>query len=129
MKNKRITKPTEAELEILQVLWKEGGSTVRLINEILNARRDVGYTTTLKLLQIMEQKGLVEVDRSSRTHVYKALVKEEETQKQFVDQLLDLAFGGSAKKLVIQALGSKKTSQKELEEIKKLISKLEGGDA
>ncbi|MDD4374425.1 MAG: BlaI/MecI/CopY family transcriptional regulator [Bacteroidales bacterium] len=120
-------KPTDAELEILRVLWKEGGSTVRIINEILNAKREVGYTTTLKFLQIMEQKGMVKVDRSSRTHLYSALIREDETQKHLLDQLLQSAFGGSAKKLVMQALGNNKTSQKELEDIKNLIKQLEGG--
>ena len=120
-------KPTDAELEILRVLWKEGGSTVRLINEILNASREVGYTTTLKILQIMEQKAMVKVDRSSRTHLYTAIIREDETQKHLLDELLESAFGGSAEKLVMQALGNNKTSQKELDEIKNLIKQLEGG--
>ena len=119
-------KPTDSELEILQVIWKEGPSTVRAINDILNQRKVVGYTTTLKLLQIMAQKGIVRADKSDRSHVYIALLREEETQHHLIDQLLNAAFGGSAKKLVMQALDNGKTSLKELEEIKSLIQKLEG---
>lgn len=120
-------RPTEAELEILQVLWTSGPSTVRQINDTLQIKREVGYTTTLKLLQIMAQKNLVVVDKRQRTHIYEACIEQEVTQKQLVDQLLDAAFGGSAKMLVMQALGNKKTSQKELDEIKKMIERLEGG--
>ncbi|MDO8897724.1 MAG: BlaI/MecI/CopY family transcriptional regulator [Bacteroidales bacterium] len=122
-------KPTESELEILQLIWKHGPSTVRQINEFMNENRVVGYTTSLKLLQIMTQKGIVRADKTDRSHVYSALLKEDETQQQLVDQLLQAAFGGSAKKLVMQALGNKKTSQAELEEIKLLIERLEGGEA
>jgi BlaI family transcriptional regulator, penicillinase repressor len=119
-------KPTESELEILQLIWKHGPSTVRQINDLMNGSRVVGYTTTLKLLQIMTQKGIVRADKTDRSHIYSALLKEEETQQQLVEQLLQAAFGGSAKKLVMQALGNKKTSQAELEEIKLLIRRLEG---
>ncbi|MBS4059298.1 MAG: BlaI/MecI/CopY family transcriptional regulator [Bacteroidetes bacterium] len=122
-------KPTESELEILQLIWKHGPSTVRQINDLMNGSRVVGYTTTLKLLQIMTQKGIVRADKTDRSHIYSALLKEEETQQQLVEQLLQAAFGGSAKKLVMQALGNKKTSQAELEEIKLLIRRLEGGEA
>lgn len=121
-------KPTEAELEILQVLWQDGPSTVRQINDSLQEKREVGYTTTLKLLQIMAQKKLVKVDKRLRTHVYESSIEQEATQQHLVDQLLHTAFGGSAKKLVMQALGNKNTSQKELDEIKKMIERLEGGD-
>lgn len=122
-------KPTESELEILQLIWKHGPSTVRQINDLMNENRVVGYTTTLKLLQIMTQKGIVRADKTDRSHIYSALLKEEETQQQLVDQLLQAAFGGSAKKLVMQALGNKKTSKAELEEIKLMIKRLEGGEA
>lgn len=121
-------KPTDAELEILRVIWLHGPSTVRQINEVLNEKKEVGYTTTLKLLQIMAQKGIVRADKSDRSHVYIALLKEEETQIHLVDQLLNAAFGGSAKKLVMQALGNGKASKAELEEIKKLIQQLERGE-
>lgn len=127
MMQSNFQKPTEAELEILQVLWTAGPATVRKINDALQTKREVGYTTTLKLLQIMAQKNLVEVDKRQRTHIYAASIEQEATQRQLVDQLLDAAFGGSAKKLVMQALGNKKTSQKELDEIKKMIERLEGG--
>lgn len=121
-------KPTDAELEILRVIWLHGPSTVRQINEVLNEKKEVGYTTTLKLLQIMAQKGIVRADKSDRSHVYIALLKEEETQIHLVDQLLNAAFGGSAKKMVMQALGNGKASKAELEEIKKLIQQLERGE-
>lgn len=120
-------KPTDAELEILQTIWKYGPSTVRQINDIMNENKIVGYTTTLKLLQIMAQKGIVRADKTERSHVYTSLLKEEETQRQLIDQLLVAAFGGSAKKLVMQALGNRKPSLSELDEIKSLIRKLEGG--
>lgn len=120
-----MIKPTESELEILNILWKEGPSSVRLVNEKMNEHKEVGYTTTLKLMQIMAQKGLVDRDESSRTHIYTARVKAEDIQGELLDNLLDTAFGGSASRLVLSALGSGKTSAKELEEIKALIEKLE----
>ncbi|WP_420384779.1 BlaI/MecI/CopY family transcriptional regulator [Roseivirga sp.] len=120
-----MIKPTESELEILNILWKEGPSSVRLVNEKMNEHKEVGYTTTLKLMQIMAQKGLVDRDESSRTHIYAARVKAEDIQGELLDKLLNTAFGGSASKLVLSALGSGKTSAKELEEIKALIEKLE----
>lgn len=124
-----MIKPTEAELEVLQVLWKHGPSNVRFVNETINQNRstedEVGYTTTLKVMQIMFEKGLLKRDESARTHIYKVAVSEESTQKSLVDKLLDTAFGGSALKLVMQALGNRKTSQKELQEIKNLLSQIE----
>jgi predicted transcriptional regulator len=123
-----IIKPTEAELAILQVLWEQGPCTVRQINDLMNNKKEVGYTTTLKLLQIMAGKGIVAVDKSQRTHVYQAVLRQEETQRQLVDQFLETAFGGSAKRLVMQLLGHKTPDQRELDEIKRLISKLEGGE-
>jgi predicted transcriptional regulator len=90
-----LPKPTESELEILQVLWQHGPATVRFVNDELNQKREVGYTTTLKLLQLMLDKGLVLRDDDSRTHVYRASVREEETQGLLIDRLLDAAFGGS----------------------------------
>ena len=118
-------KPTEAELEILQVLWQNGPSTVKFVNDELNKKKETGYTTTLKMMQIMFEKKLVQREKSGRSHIYKAAFKQEETQQVLLDKILDTAFGGSAGKLVMQALGNKKTSKKELEEIKQLIEKLE----
>ncbi|PWL30800.1 BlaI/MecI/CopY family transcriptional regulator [uncultured Roseivirga sp.] len=120
-----MIKPTESELEILNILWNEGPSNVRTVNNIINQQKEVGYTTTLKLMQIMTQKGLVERDESARTHIYSAKIKAEDIQGEMLDKLLNTAFGGSASKLVLSALGSGKTSAKELEEIKALIQKLE----
>ncbi|NVJ45726.1 MAG: BlaI/MecI/CopY family transcriptional regulator [Cytophagia bacterium] len=120
-----MIKPTESELEILNILWAEGPSNVRTVNQIMNEQKEVGYTTTLKLMQIMTQKGLVERDESSRTHIYSAKIKAEDIQGEMLDKLLNSAFGGSASKLVLSALGSGKASAKELEEIKALIQKLE----
>nr|WP_286755090.1 BlaI/MecI/CopY family transcriptional regulator [Roseivirga sp. UBA838] len=118
-------KPTESELEILNVLWTNGPSSVREVNKKINEQKEVGYTTTLKLMQIMTQKGLVERDESSRSHIYSARIKAEDIQEQMLDKLLNTAFGGSASKLVLSALGSGKASARELEEIKALIQKLE----
>ncbi|MEN8225884.1 MAG: BlaI/MecI/CopY family transcriptional regulator [Bacteroidota bacterium] len=124
MTEKRI-KPTEAELDILALLWELGPSSVRTINEELSKTRKVGYTTTLKQLQIMHDKNLVSRISDGRTHIYTAERDREETQKQLLDRVLDAAFGGSASKLVMQVLGNHKSSKKELEEIKALIKKLE----
>ena len=124
MKKKR-NKPTEAELNILAVLWEQGPSSVRLVNDELNKLRRVGYTTTLKQLQIMHEKGMVSRRNDGRTHIYKASHSREETQKQLLDRLLIAAFGGSASKLVMQVLGNHNSSQKELDEIKALIKKIE----
>ncbi len=127
--NENPVKPTESELEILQIIWRIGPSTVRQIHDILSVKKDVGYTTTLKLLQIMDQKGIVITDKSKRTHRYFPRYKEEETQKTLVDQLLSLAFGGSASKLVMSALGSAQPRPEEIEEIKSLIQKWEGSQS
>ncbi|MCK5764476.1 MAG: BlaI/MecI/CopY family transcriptional regulator [Bacteroidales bacterium] len=125
MMAEKKNKPTEAELNILTILWEQGPSSVRIVNAELNKMRSVGYTTTLKQLQIMHEKGLVSRVNDGRTHIYTAERGKEETQKQLLDRLLDAAFGGSASKLVMQVLGNHKSSRKELEEIKKLIQKLE----
>ena len=120
-------KPTESELEILRVLWGFGPCTVRFVNNELNKIKKVGYTTTLKLMQIMHEKTLVERDTQSKTHIYNTLISQEEAQLQMLDKMLHSVFGGSAKKLVIQALGNHNSSKEELDEIKKMIVKLEGG--
>ncbi len=118
-------KPTDAELGILRVLWSRGPSTVRQVAEALG--REEGYTTVLKLLQIMTEKRLVVRDEAARTHVYQASYTEDQTQQQLVSDLLDRAFGGSAAKLVLQALAANKTSPEELAEIRKLLDKQRGG--
>lgn len=118
-------KPTESELEILQILWQRGPSSVRSVNEKLNEQREVGYTTTLKIMQIMLDKGLVNRNTSTRTHIYEAAVSESDTQKHLMDRFLETTFKGSAGKMIMQALGNHKASSKELEEIKKLIQKIE----
>ncbi|MDQ4141034.1 MAG: BlaI/MecI/CopY family transcriptional regulator [Bacteroidota bacterium] len=120
-------KPTEAELEILQILWEHGPSTVRFVNEKQNETKEVGYTTTLKIMQIMAEKNFIAADKSSRSHVYQALLPEEDTQRQLLDKFLDTAFRGSASKLVLQALGNHRTSEDELNQIRNLLDKLEGG--
>ncbi|SRR5258708_3786658 len=118
-------KPTDAELGILNVLWMRGPSTVRQVAEALG--REAGYTTVLKLLQIMTEKQLVVRDETARTHIYQAAFTEDQTQRQLVSDLLDRAFGGSAAKLVLQALASNKASPEELAEIRKLLDKQRGG--
>ena len=120
-------KPTEKELAILQVLWKKGPSTVREINEVLSKDNHVGYTTTLKLMQIMFDKGILTRERNGKTHIYSAELTQENTQRRLLDKLLEGAFEGSAMKLVMQALGNGKSSKAELEEIRKYIDQLEGG--
>jgi predicted transcriptional regulator len=114
-------RPTEAELEILRVLWERGPSTVRHVHEAIAAARETGYTTTLKLMQIMADKGLVTRDESSRTHIYTPQASQESTQRQLVTDLVARAFGGSAAELVLRALSSHTTSDDELAEIRKLI--------
>jgi BlaI family penicillinase repressor len=117
--------PTEAELDLLGVLWRRGPATVRQVQEAL--ARDAGYTTVLKLLQIMTGKRLVRRDESSRTHVYEAAFSQDHTERQLVTDLLDRVFDGSAAKLVLQALAATKASPEELDEIKKLIAAKTGG--
>lgn len=114
-------RPTDAELAILRVLWSRGASTVRQVHDVLLKERPTAYTTALKMLQIMTEKGLVRRDETDRTHIYQARLTEEQTQRQLVRDLLDRAFGGSASKLVMQALASKKASAEELGEIRRLI--------
>lgn len=119
-------RPTDAELAILRILWGRGASTVRQVHEALSRDRPTAYTTTLKMLQIMTEKGLVRRDESDRTHVYQPRLSEEQTQRQLVRDLLDRAFGGSASKLVMQALATRRASSEELSEIRKLIDGREG---
>ncbi|MEM8888482.1 MAG: BlaI/MecI/CopY family transcriptional regulator [Bacteroidota bacterium] len=119
-----IPQPTNGELQILRILWKQGPSTVRQINEVLNQEREVGYTTTLKLMQIMHDKGQLSRTKSGKTHIYTALLTEQDTQKQLVDKLKDSLFQGSALKLVMQALGDKSTSADELKQIRDYLDEL-----
>ena len=124
MSTTRYIKPTESELEILQVLWKKGLATVREVHEELAALKDAGYTTTLKLMQIMHEKGLVKRDDSMRTHIYQAAVSKEKTQKHLLGKMIDSLFGGSHTQLVIQALGEHKATEEELEKIQQMIDSL-----
>jgi BlaI family penicillinase repressor len=128
MTQPHIPRPTEAELEVLQILWANGPSPVRFVNEELNKTKEVGYTTTLKIMQIMVEKGLATRNTESRTHIYRAAVEEGATQQRLLDQFLDAAFRGSAAKLVMQALGRHKASQEELDAIKSLLDQLENED-
>jgi predicted transcriptional regulator len=114
-------RPTDTELTILRILWSRGASTVRQVHEALSRDRPAAYTTALKMLQIMTEKGLVRRDDTDRTHIYQAKLTEEQTQRQLVRDLVDRAFGGSASKLVLQALASKRATAEELGEIRKLI--------
>ena len=120
-------RPTDAELEILKVLWRRGPCTVREVFETLGETKQTGYTTVLKFMQIMAEKGLVRRDESERAHRYEAAVPEEETQRQLVGDLLQKAFDGSARKLVLHALSADPASAKELAEIRRMLDELEEG--
>ncbi len=127
MATKQIVRPTKLELTILKVLWEAGPRTVREIQKILDEAKPTGYTTVLKMLQIMTEKGLVERDESVRPQIYRARYSQEQTQRHLVSDLLQRAFGGSVKALVMQALASKKSSAKDLDAIEKLLDRIEGG--
>lgn len=129
MTDKQAVNPTDSELEILRVLWDRGPSTVRQVHELISETKSTAYTTTLKLMQIMAEKGLVSRDESSRSHIYKARAAESQTQRSLVRNLFDKAFGGSAYKLVMQALDVSKTSKEELEQIRKLIDDYEAKES
>ena len=122
--NKQI-KPTESELEILGILWERGASTVREVHEILEQRKEAGYTTTLKLMQIMHEKGLLKRDASAKTHIYEANVSQERTQQQLLNKMINTVFNGSATQLVMQALGHHRSSQEELEQIRQYLNEME----
>jgi BlaI family penicillinase repressor len=121
-------RPTEAELSILHVLWDRGPLTVREIQRVLNDSKPTGYTTVLKMLQIMTEKGHVERDETQRPQVYRARYSQEQTQRQLLRDLLNRAFGGSVKALVLQALATRKSSPEELEAMEKLLDRIEGGE-
>jgi len=125
MARRPLPRPTDAELDILRVLWARGPSTVRQVHDVLSENRDFAYTTTLKLLQIMVEKGLVRRDEATRSHVYEASVPAATTQRQLVSDLLDKAFGGSAQQLVLHALAAKPASRAELAEIRRLLDQLD----
>jgi BlaI family transcriptional regulator, penicillinase repressor len=120
----KYIKPTESELEILQVLWQKGLASVREVHEELSKTKEAGYTTTLKLMQIMNEKGLVKRDDSVKTHIYQPAVTKEKTQKHMLGKMINTLFGGSATELVIQALGNHKATADELEEIQKLLTEM-----
>ena len=121
-------KPTESELEILQVIWKKGQCTVREVHEELAHNKDAGYTTTLKLMQIMHEKGMVERDTASKTHLYKTLVTREQAQQNALDKIISTVFKGSTADLVIQALGNHRASKDEIDAIKSYLERFEKGD-
>lgn len=122
-----LPRPTDAELEILRVLWQRGACTVREVQEALHQLKPTGYTTVLKMMQIMTDKGLVRRDERQRAHVYEPQLAQEETQQQMVGDLLERVFNGSASSLVMQALATKKTSDSELSEIRKILDEVERG--
>ena len=126
MARRKSLRPTDRELTILRILWNNGPSTVRQVNEAMNKDENTGYTTTLKLMQIMTEKGLLIRDESQRQHVCKPAFTEERTQKQLVGDLLERAFSGSAEKLVMRALSAKKVSAKELAKIRKMLDEFKG---
>ncbi len=123
MKNHAVSKPTEAELEILSVLWEQSSCTVREVNDRLNEKKKVGYTTTLKIMQLMYEKKMLSRDESRRSHLYAPTVKESETRKLLVDRFLETTFGGSAMKLVMQVLGNHQASDEEIARIKELLDR------
>ena len=124
---KPTARPTAAELEILNVIWTHGPSTVRFINDKLNEERPTGYTTTLKIMQLMAEKGLLKRDERQRSHLYGAAAPQGQVQKQLLDRLLEQAFGGSALKLVMQALGGHRATPEEISRIRELLDQMEGG--
>ena len=126
MADKPTPRPTDAELAILRVLWERGPSTVREVHDALSRTHDTGYTTILKLLQIMTDKGLVVRDESQRAHVYATRHSEQRTQRQLIGDLMDRAFGGSPAKLLMQALSGRKASAEELSALREMLDRLEG---
>ncbi len=125
MNKKKTNQPTQAELEVLRILWDFGEATVRTVHEKLSPQGETGYTTTLKTMQNMLEKGLVSRTEAGRSHVYSAAIAEENLQKALLGGFLKVAFGGSAKKLVMQALGNHNTTQEEISEIRKMLDELE----
>ncbi len=128
MSNQKIPKPTESELEILKVLWENGPSSVRFVNDEINKRKETGYTTTLKLMQIMLEKQLLTRNTDARSHIYEAAISQVDTQRDLLGKFVDNVFGGSATSLVMQALGNHQASREELDQIKALIEQMEKKD-
>ena len=126
MADRSLPRPTDAELAILSVLWERGPSTVRDVHDALSGTQATGYTTVLKLMQIMTEKGLVVRDESQRAHIYEARSSEQKTQRQLLTDLVERAFGGSPAKLVMQALSDRRTSTDDLNAIRDLLDRLEG---
>jgi BlaI family transcriptional regulator, penicillinase repressor len=124
MSNTRFVKPTESEMEILQVLWQKGQASVREVHEVLSEHKDSGYTTTLKLMQIMHDKGLLTRDDSARTHIYQPALTQEKAQKHLIDKMIDTLFAGSSTSLVLQVLGSHKTSTEEMRQIEAFLNQM-----
>jgi BlaI family penicillinase repressor len=122
----QIPEPTKAELEILQVLWEFGPSTVRLVNDKLNEQRDINYTSTLKQMQIMAEKGILKRDESQMKHIYIPVEAEQKTKGQLLDRFVNTLYKGSAAQLMMQLLGNETTSKDELDEIKKMLEQFEG---
>jgi BlaI family transcriptional regulator, penicillinase repressor len=120
-----LPEPTKAELEILQVLWEFGPSTVRFVNDKLNELREVNYTSTLKQMQVLAEKGILKRDESQMKHIYIPVEAEEKTKVQLLDRFVNTLYKGSASKLMMQLLGNEKTSKKEIEEIKRLLDSME----
>lgn len=120
-----VIKVTDSEMEILNVLWKQGSCTVRDVHEELAKNKDAGYTTTLKLMQIMHDKGLVQRDVSSKTHIYKAIITQEQAQQTALDKIISTVFEGSTADLVIQALGNHRASDDEIDAIKKYLQQFD----
>ncbi|MHC4293531.1 MAG: BlaI/MecI/CopY family transcriptional regulator [Planctomycetota bacterium] len=125
MKKKNLPEPTKSELAILNILWDRGPSTVRQVNETMSKNKATGYTTTLKLMQIMTDKGLLLRDDSSRTHIFNPAISQEQIQKHLVGDFLERVFSGSAEQLVMRALSDKKVSVEELDKIKKMVEEFE----
>lgn len=121
----RKNEPTKSELEILQVLWESGPSTVRFVNDKLNEQREVNYTSTLKLMQIMAEKNLLLRDESSMKHIYRPAEEEDATKTQLLDKFVNTLYNGSPSKLVMQLIGSRETSKQELEELKRILKDLD----
>ena len=125
MNNSELMKPTASEMEILQILWEEGDSTVREVHDILSRKKAAGYTTTLKLMQIMHDKGLLRRNDEARSHIYTAAVKKESMQKQAVSKIINGMFKGSPAKLIMHALGNHKATKEEIAEIKEYLYEME----
>jgi BlaI family penicillinase repressor len=125
--SKKLPKPTEAEYDILQILWDRGPATVRAVHDQLSQTKRSQYTTTLKLMQVLAEKGLVKRDETNRSHIYHPQITREQAQQQMAGHLLNRVFGGSAKSLLLGALGAKRTSKKELAELRQLLDEHERG--